>query len=265
MDPINNFYGLNNQNNIQYNKKNKSNLLILNYNIHGWVNLNKNINNSDNFLNIFNLIKNIPDLDLIIFEEVCFNNITPEYISNTYKSLGYIDFYYVPNGGCFRNPTKTDYIFIMAKFQFQNKNLLDITKSRFTRFGLYFEYNKKKIIVTHLEIGKRYHHIKNGIYKNKTISENILDRKSQLDLLLDKFADPDIIIGDFNFSPQEPEFDYLISKGFNFTGDKNINTTPYNRVDLIFLNNNINLVSEKIINSNYSDHLPVLFEINWDF
>ena len=70
-------------------------------------------------------------------------------------------------------------------------------------------------------------------------------------------------MGDFNFSTTDPEFIWLLEKGFRYCKDFT-HTTPYNRTDMVFLNNKNKLknMNNITIKSNYSDHLPILCELH---
>jgi endonuclease/exonuclease/phosphatase family metal-dependent hydrolase len=67
---------------------------------------------------------------------------------------------------------------------------------------------------------------------------------------------PDYIIGDFNFTPNDKEYNYLtqIKKYYTKLVDY---TTPHNtQVDFIFSKTDVKLISR--LNFQYSDHLPII-------
>ena len=133
-------------------------------------------------------------------------------------------------------------------------------KRRFTkRFAVFFRYGKLWICMTHLEIGERYKS-RAGNFKMShdlriTIDDNQAHRKLQMEAICRKR--PDIIIGDFNFESDEPEFEYTTSQGYETT--KHDYTTPFgSQVDWVFDREGRNVIQQERLNFAYSDHLPIL-------
>lgn len=259
------FYNTNNINHINYVKQ-KDNLVIFTYNVHGWININDDININDNFTNIINLIKNI-DIDILILQEVCFNNIlSKNYILDQFNKIGFIDHFTVNNGGCFLKAKTCDNILILSKTKIINKKEIDVTCGYFKRCVSIVTIDGIKLCAVHLEIGKRYHHLPiNNRYREQIEKNNTDNRINQLNNIINQNSDSDIdiIIGDFNFSFKDPEFNWLTDNQFCYYGDYE-NTTPYNKTDMIFIKNSskIKYVNSVSIKCNYSDHLPVICEIN---
>jgi endonuclease/exonuclease/phosphatase family metal-dependent hydrolase len=157
--------------------------------------------------------------------------------------------------------------------------LVNLNKTKFTKFDiikdrkrairnsilLYFNDSSGKpikIIGTHLEIGKRF--MKNtrfveysdfyDIYK-----KNIKYRFEQLSKILS--YKPDIIVGDFNFKPDDPEIKLMNQSGFTFS-DVNETTSIFKKkVDYAFFGSNIN-GNESTIQYFESDHKPIIFDFN---
>lgn len=258
------FYTENENNDVFKFKKSKiKHLSICSYNVHGWVNLNKNINIITNFNNICDFLSNI-ECDILVLQEVCLLvRILPlEFILEKLYKFGYVDHILTPNGGCFLSNKTTDYILILGKKEFQYKENVDVTKFMFKRSLAVFEYDDIKMLAVHLEIGDRFHHLENHDPKRIKIEKNNEARRiSQLSRLLEFHPDITVIVGDFNFSPQDPEFQWLINKNFKYYGELS-NTTPWNRTDMIFINNKIKVtsVNNYTVKINYSDHLPILGE-----
>jgi len=265
-DTLVQFYETNKDNVINYSKKNANNLLICNYNVHGWVNINDTINVNDNFDNIINMISNCNDIDIIVLEEVCFrqkDGLTQQFIENKFKTIGFVDNFTVENGGCFLKKGACDYIMIFGKKPFSIKHSINITEFIFKRLCLLIEYDKIKIIAVHLEIGKRFHHLPKNKHRSDIEKENTAMRIKELTYILQCVKNIDIIVGDFNFSYQDPEFNWVLDKGFEYCKDLT-HTTPYNRTDMVFVNNNNNKlinVNNVTINANFSDHLPIICEL----
>jgi hypothetical protein len=156
--------------------------------------------------------------------------------------------------------------------------LVNLNKTKFTKFDiikdrkrairnsivLYFNDSSGKpikIIGTHLEIGKRF--MKNtrfveysdfyDIYK-----KNIKYRFEQLSKILN--YRPDLIIGDFNFKPDDPEIKLLSQSGFTFSGDEPTSIFK-KKVDYAFFGSNIT-GNECPIQYFESDHKPIVFDFN---
>jgi|688.fasta_scaffold519462_1 endonuclease/exonuclease/phosphatase family metal-dependent hydrolase len=256
------FYNENNKNTFEYIKQNNENILICIYNVHGWVNINKNITINENFNNIFELLVKT-NADLIILQEVCTNNTIKEsQILSKFKTYDYKFHKFIQNGGCFLKKNSTDHILILSRKELKNIEVIDVTNFTFNREICVFECNGIKFLTVHLEIGKRYHHIAESTYKINIIKYNTNLRIKQLDKILNMHNDIDIIIGDFNFTHEDYEFGWLLKRGFNYHGYFD-NTTPYNRTDMLFMNKNCNeieYIDSATINSNYSDHLPIIYE-----
>lgn len=255
------FYNDNIDNTLNYKKKG-NNLLICSYNVHGWCNINEDIDDIDNFNNIINLFKNC-DFDLIVLQEVCTSGVINfDMIWNKFKEIGFIDFHISPNGGCFLSNKSSDYLIIFSKKKFKFSETIDVTKFSFVRKCSVIVYDNIKILAVHLEIGKRFHHLVEGDKKRINIIKfNTNIRLKQLSDILKAHSDINIIIGDFNFTPYDVEFKYLLSLGFEFCGDYK-NTTPYNKTDMIFIKNNkVNVIENISIKCNYSDHIPILCEL----
>jgi endonuclease/exonuclease/phosphatase family metal-dependent hydrolase len=69
-----------------------------------------------------------------------------------------------------------------------------------------------------------------------------------------------MIIGDFNFTPDSNENDFLLKNYYYLLNNSAENSTPYNRVDNIYYKNIIKL-DNFLVKCNYSDHLPFFQEI----
>ena len=147
---------------------------------------------------------------------------------------------------------------IFGKEKFQKKIAIDVTIARWKRSCLIVKYKSINILAVHLEIGKAFHHLPINEYRKKIESDNTKDRIIQLDQLLKN--DIDVIIGDFNFTPIDPEFKWLLGNQFKYCNDLT-QTTPFNRTDMVFIKDKINNINNKSISCNYSDHLPIITEI----
>lgn len=244
---------------IDYLREDSNSLIVCSYNVHGWVNINAKVNISNNFICILKLFQDYNDIDILVLQEVCFrDHLTEKYIIEEFKKIGFIDSFTVPNGGCFLNSKATDYIMIFGKEKFTMKTEIDATVLKWKRSCPIIRYKTINILAVHLEIGKAFHHLPLNEDRKKKELDNTQDRIKQLDQLLKN--DIDMIVGDFNFTPNDPEFKWLIDNQFKFCRDLT-NTTPFNRTDMIFIKDKISNINNRSINCNYSDHLPIISEI----
>lgn len=249
------FYKANNTNDYKQQYANKPTLCT--FNVHGWININAEIDIFTNFKNIISLLQKI-DADVIILQEVCIaNKISKEQIIASFFEIGYVDNFFVKNGGCFLSKTETEYLVLFSKKDIIDKIDIDIsTKVGFPRHCIVCKINGINYMFVHLEIGRRYHHLQqNSSYRLSIEKSNTEIRINQLKSVLDKHQ-IDIIAGDFNFSPYDDEVKYLNKRGYNFFGNSS-NTTPYNRTDMLF--SNVQVEHTEDVLCNYSDHIIVLY------
>jgi endonuclease/exonuclease/phosphatase family metal-dependent hydrolase len=112
---------------------------------------------------------------------------------------------------------------------------------------------------THLEIGERYTE-RSGTFKQHQQIIDIYNNNANIRILeLNKINNykPDVIMGDFNFTKNDPEFEH-ISNAYNDTIKEEYPTLFNNeRVDFILSKKNIKCESF-VVSYPYSDHLPVI-------
>lgn len=96
------------------------------------------------------------------------------------------------------------------------------------------------------------------------LSINTKEREKQVDFiadLLDKISNPKILMGDFNDDPASEEMKKIYSR-LNDTAQYEYNTFPADdpkaRIDYILVSDDITVNENKPINSDASDHLPVI-------
>jgi len=284
---------------IKYYKKNETKFIklkkkyIMSYNIHNFVNLNSNITLYQNQNNIINIIiKYVKNNHIVILQELSqqYNNILKKYL---HKYYNYIEHAY--NGSAKTDKNKLQIVVLSDKKYINKKIILNISLSskelvkiadnlNKTYNNNYFDSNINYDIITksskinrniiilytdfgviacvHLEIGFRNLNLDNKIYKedNKIINKfNSLMRINMIDKIL-KY-EPDIIIGDFNFTLMDEETKYLQNKNYHSQKYTRKKSTPYNRVDHCFIKNN-HSGKNILMRCNYSDHLPMFQSIN---
>jgi hypothetical protein len=134
------------------------------------------------------------------------------------------------------------------------------------RNSLEIKYRNLKIIATHLEIGRRYlkgsgDFLDLGSF-NEVYNNNYNMREKQLKMLLDK--NPDIIIGDFNFNPDDREIKILTDADYNYNSEP-VTSIYESKVDFVFSKPYIT-GKESVLEYYRSDHKPIIFDIdtvNW--
>jgi hypothetical protein len=264
-----NFYK---NNNLKYYKLNKNKKYILSYNLHYFNNLSFYINVKDNIKNILNFVKHYKNnIEICFFQEVSFENIVDyNYFILEMAKIGFKYFNKALNGGrylyiyCFtKDKYNYDIINTSTVLSKNNKNSIcdfdvypDYSKLEIIRNHILLYYKSMKICSVHLNIGYR---LKKDDSKNtKIIHFNSLIRTNELSKLI-KYK-PNMIIGDFNFTPNSNENNFLLKNNYYLLNNSDENSTPYNRVDNIYYNKNIKL-DNFLVKCNYSDHLPFFQEI----
>lgn len=263
---------------LQNNKKINPNIInksaLLNYNIHNFINMNKEINIINNMNNILNFVRIYSEkLPLVVFQELNYQNINHKrYFEKNMKKMGY-NWFYVFNGSYDRNIVGSSILALFFKKVVKRINGVTIKITKLLkRMGLDklrndFNTNIRnmiiadtiygKILCVHLPIGLRDIKLQKVRQINSTVRKFILQE-------LTKVLDPDIIVGDFNMTKGDKEYKYLQTK--YLVQNSNKNSTPYNRVDYIwFKKNNIGEQRVKkrntLVEINYSDHLPMIQEL----
>lgn len=244
-------------------KKLKNKFVFSTFNIHSFYSFN--MNNSKEFsFRKFILMLNFLKIDLICLQEIEFTeNFNFDNIKNILAKEGY-DIHYIEAVKDFGNA-------IISKFPIniiKNITLENDPKFKMVRKATFFKI-KHEIVhnyifcTTHLEIGDRYMDRVGNLYSENSLKE-IIENNSQLRIKqLQQITkeNPDIILGDLNFNPDDLEFEYINKKYITYM--KHITeTTPFKTVtDYIFYKRNANIKPpylSEIINYRYSDHLPVI-------
>jgi len=241
-------------------KNKKSYCRFLTFNVHSFVSSNLN----DTFEIVINKLKELLiqfDIDFCILEEYA------SYIDDDYFNLIFNNYNILktPNLG-----NKFDKYFgnvILSKdkisiFKFQELSSNKGNKRMAIIFNIENE-NFKNISFcgTHLEIGERYTERSGTFKQHKQILDIYNSNVNKRILELNKIQNlkPDIIMGDFNFTKDDPEFEH-INNLYNDTLKEEYPTLFNNeRVDFIFKNKKSTFDCESfVISYPYSDHLPVL-------
>ncbi len=229
----------------------QNNLSILSYNVHGFANGT-----------LQNITKMINGPDIIVLQEVGTSyGMKTKDIFGHFQKLGYVDYMYVANGNSKGESHISSFVMIMSKEKFKSKEIIDLTVTIHYRNCIIVQTALNIMIAAvHLEIGKRFHHLKKGCSQRLQIErDNAEARTRELEILLEKYPMLDIIVGDFNFMPNDPEFQWLQQKGYQFAEDYEW-TTPYNRVDMVFVRKGfeMGLPTENLtLDVDLSDHKPI--------
>jgi len=157
--------------------------------------------------------------------------------------------------------------------------LVNLKKGKFTKFDIikdkkksvrnsivlnYIANNKPiRIIGTHLEIGGRY--MKNTRFIDyaefcDVYKRNVATRSEQLKKILSH--SPNIVIGDFNFSPDDPELEVMTDAKFKYN-ETEPTSIHKKKVDYAFYDKSISGKST-LIDYYESDHKPLVFSFKVD-
>lgn len=238
--------------------KNNGTLSIFTYNVHSFVNINRDIQKKDNYFNINKLIKNV-NADITLLQEVFIHpKLYNKYISK-HKQRGR-NIITSPNGLPSNKPPKL-FIANISKMKMDAINKIDVTVYKYTRTCILSTIKDIKVAHVHLEVGyPTYRYLEGStIYKNME-KINVDMRTEQLKEILE--YDPDVIVGDFNFSYNDEESNFLNKRGY-INSDDTSSTNPYNtRTDMCFYKKDkIAITNVRTIKCNYSDHNPVIYNV----
>ena len=256
------FYNDNDENTYTYKKKNMDTHLIMSYNLHLFDNISAKIHWKTNVDNIVGLIS-LAYIDTVVFQEMNYYSDKFEYLLEKMNEIKYDNHVLTYNGGSHPGDLsgQTSCVAIFSRHPIKSTTFIDLTVSLYVRKCIIAEINGIIIANVHLEIGDRFHYYDEGSDKrNEIIAKNTKNRITQLTDLLN-YGHIDVIIGDFNFMHTDDEYQWLINKGFEYTGTFE-DTTPFNRTDFAFVNKKtMKCINNTTIKSNYSDHLPILCEV----
>jgi endonuclease/exonuclease/phosphatase family metal-dependent hydrolase len=248
---------------------------ILSYNVHNFKNLNNDISIKNNIENIIKFIKFYrKNIKILIFQEVYWQSETlKNYFEDKLKKMKFTNIYYSYNGSNGSNILNCALLMVCCKpnvitsgeIRKINNTLQssDCEKNIQCKNNAYPTENREQILINtkygllcfiHLHIGFR------RILLEQIGDTNSSIRKYDLSRIIN--YNPDMIIGDFNFTTQDPEYEYLKSNGY-LTYKSNENSTPYNRVDHVMYKDTQKMKNKKnfLVKINYSDHLPMFQEL----
>jgi endonuclease/exonuclease/phosphatase family metal-dependent hydrolase len=240
---------------------------LLSYNVHGFKNINMRISRDSNFDNILKLIRHFQNnVDVICLQEVVFeSNDEQNKFTGKLKKWGYSTAFFTPNGLKSNMSYKSNAMKLAICFKTANKIKIieHIDSSRRSRNSIVFKINKYIGCLVHLTIGEP-NLLDFSEYKdenNRINNFNYYERTKQLNGILD--YQPDFIIGDFNMTSDSKEAKYLLESGYEIASDNKGQSTPYNKVDMIFKKNDSDIKLDNYINlqCNYSDHRPFLIQL----
>lgn len=245
--------------------KDPNTLSICTFNIHSFYSINFFDTVIDAFNKFIIMINNF-SIDLVCVQEFATHaDLTLVYMEKELKNIGY-NLHFIPTvSETFGNA-------IISKFDIDIQNNLILpteprlrTVRKLTTFNIYHEKFSKIIFgLTHLDIGSRYTSRQGSILqefevKDIMVSNSIL-RKNQIEAIINSDPKPNIILGDLNSEPSDPEIKLLFES--YYTNMSNItHTTPFDTiVDYIFYDDQVKklLTLSSMIKYRYSDHLPII-------
>jgi endonuclease/exonuclease/phosphatase family metal-dependent hydrolase len=239
-------------------KKSKPVYKFITLNLHGFVSSNLNdtfeivVNKLNELLNKFNI-------DFCFLEEFQ-SYVNDDYIENIFVKYNILK---SPNLG-----SKGGKYFgnvLLSKDKINKYNFIELSNNKnMKRMATIFQIDNKnvehiKFCGTHLDIGDRYTERSGTFKSHQQIIDTFNSNSNKRILELNKIINnsPDILLGDLNFTKEDPEFEHL-SRVYNDTMKEEYPTLFNNeRVDFIFGKKSIKCDSY-VVSYPYSDHLPVL-------
>ena len=223
---------------------NDSGLKVLTLNVHNFRSINLNDQPYYILEHLLSLIDNL-NIDLCFLQEY-YTDL--EINSTVYKYI--------------KDPTHTGLVVLYKK----NLPIKNISSEKLhneayfnQKFILSFELFGKKFVGTQLEIGKKMYDRSGSTFfadeLYKIINYNSMLRKKQLKQILS--FDPDFIVGNFNFTNLDAEYDYLTKEEGYYTGLVGLGGTSSKgkQIDFIFGKKPYKHCMK--INFQYSDHQAV--------
>jgi endonuclease/exonuclease/phosphatase family metal-dependent hydrolase len=251
-----------NKNILKIIKKSNPKFKFMTLNVHSFISSNLN----DTFIDVVNKLKLLLDtfnIDMCVLEEFSSYNSNDDdiFFENTFTNYNILKSSNIGN--------KKDRFFgnvILSKDIIINHKMINLPnmKNKSLRNAMLFSIGNKnvdgiKFAGTHLEIGDRYTERSGAFKKDEQIIDIYNNNVNKRILELNKIMNnkPDIIMGDFNFTKEDPEYEH-ISTSYNDTLKEEYPTLFNNeRVDFIISKKNIKCESF-IVSYPYSDHLPVI-------
>ena len=227
-------------------KVENNNVRILSYNVRNFVSANALESEEFVFQKFLDLIDKL-NPNIIAIEEFSLDYLNK--LPACYKHK-----FFVHNGGG-KNvlAVYTDHPSVFSKISFRDRT---------ERNSILIKYKGLKIIATHLEIGQKYNNRLTGFIKPEEFANNYKSnvevRTKQIKGLLEH--SPDLLVGDFNFNPDDVEINIFKDLGYNYS------TTPATsingvKVDFVFSSPNFKGV-EHAIEYYRSDHQPLIYDFN---
>jgi endonuclease/exonuclease/phosphatase family metal-dependent hydrolase len=222
--------------------------------------------NIDNI--IIELIRINPDI--VCVQELWFekgSNAVIEKLKNLYPYIDYAVAHTIEGVGSQCNAILSKYPLINSLHKYVQEPSEE--KGNYSKEGRIYVEDRVKINDTYLDVGTVHlsyvHRFENNDAKDKEVN-NLLE-------LLKKHSDKYVFTGDLNFNRDSYYVDKIkeelkyyetgntwATKPFSYNG---FEETELNwKLDHVFSTNDINVEKIEVINTEYSDHLPILVEIN---
>lgn len=241
-------------------KETKPKFKFMTFNVHSFVSSNSN----DSYELILNKLKELLnkfDIDFIIMQEFA-SYINDNFIENMFTEYNILK---SPNLG-----NRRDKYFgnvLLSKDKIKKYNFIELSQIKGNRrMATFFELENEIVkninfCGTHLEIGDRYTE-RSGSFKQhnqiiETYNSNVNKRILELNKI-DKI-NPDIIMGDLNFTKDDPEFEHISVKYIDTLVEEYPTLFNNERVDFVLKNKKNSIKCESyVISYPYSDHLPII-------
>jgi endonuclease/exonuclease/phosphatase family metal-dependent hydrolase len=241
--------------------KSRPKFKFITLNVHSFISSNLNDNYETTLIKLKELLE-IFNIDFCFLEEYS-SYIDDIFIENIFTNYNILKSSNIGN--------KEDRFFgnvILSKDIIINHKMITLPnlKGKPARNAILYSIDNKnvegiKFIGTHLEIGDRYTE-RSGSFRDHAqivdiYMKNVENRMSEINII-NKYQ-PNIIMGDMNFTIDDPEYKNIIKKGIYRDTIEEEYPTLFNceRVDFIFSDKKIKCKSY-VVSYPYSDHLPVI-------
>ena len=237
------------------------NFVLMTLNVHSFYSVNHYNSAKDFFKKFLLLMKNFR-VDLACVQEFKIDDqLQMKYIERKLQKASY----HITFTPCIRNFGNA----IISRFNIKMEEEMKLKNENFkmVRKATFFRIERNQVehllfCLTHLEIGHRYTARTGGLLPEedlvKLMKINSTVRTNQLKQIIEK--KPDIILGDFNFNPDDPEFQFLTGS-YDVFLEKITSTNPFGGItDYICYRRESGIKPQLsvVLNYRYSDHLPVL-------
>lgn len=192
---------------------------------------------------------------------ICLQEVDDKYLTElkAAASKNKFNVHYVENGLPVYVKNKKMYLVVLTKTGIVKP--IQYTDAGGHRGFILIKHKNVDIVAAHLPIGISCYNslgvLINACRYEELYEKNFQQRKKVIDKILEH--NPQVIVGDCNFEPDDKEYDYLKQRGY--TADQTTSTSVYGgKVDYAFYKGLHTTTTP--VNYNMSDHKPILFDFS---